>query len=215
MKPLAAQVLSTLVLTSVPAAVADAQSVVEVARQERMRRAAIARQAGPDAAPPKVYTDADLVYSGRLTMRVDDAARDASAESGAAPVAGAAPAEAGAAPVAGAAPAESGAAPAPPDAEAEERRWRDRMTAARQALEQAERRAAELQTRVNGLWADFTGRDDPAQRAVLEQERRAALAELDETRAEADELAQAVADMRAEARRAGVPPGWLRPGPAR
>ena len=89
------------------------------------------------------------------------------------------------------------------------------MTAARQALERAERRAAELQTRVNGLWADFTGRDDPAQRAVVEQERQAALAELDETRAEAEELAQAVADLRAEARRAGVPPGWLRPGPAR
>ena len=219
MKPLATQVLSTLVLASAPAAVAiaDAQSVVEVARQERLRRAAIARQAGPDAAPPKVYTDADLVYSGRLTMRVDDAARDASSAADAAPVAGAAPAEAGAAPAAGAAsaesgaaPAEAGAAPVPPDAEAEERRWRDRMTAARQALEQAERRAAELQTRVNGLWADFTGRDDPAQRAVLEQERLAALAELDETRAEADELAQAVADVRAEARRAGVPPGWLR-----
>lgn len=196
MKPHATQVLSTLVLASAPAA-ADAQSIVEVARQERLRREAIARQAGPDAPPPKVYTDADLVYSGRLTVRVGDVARDASSESGAAPSA-------------------PGAAPAPPgDAEADEQQWRDRMTAARQALERAERRAAELQTRVNGLWADFTGRDDPAQRAVVEQERQAALAELDETRAEAEELAQAVADLRAEARRAGVPPGWLRPGPAR
>ena len=85
------------------------------------------------------------------------------------------------------------------------------MTAARQALEQAERRAAELQARANRLWADFTGRDDPAQRAALEQERRAALTELEATRAEAEELARAVADVRTEARRAGVPPGWLRP----
>ena len=211
MKPLATQVLSTLVFASVSAA-ADAQSIVEVARQERLRREAIVRQAGPDAAPPKVYTDADLVYSGRLTVRVGDVARDASA------VPGATPAESGATPESGAVPSAPGAAPAPPgdaEAAADEQQWRDRMTAARQALERAERRAAELQTRVNGLWADFTGRDDPAQRAVVEQERQAALAELDETRAEAEELAQAVADLRAEARRAGVPPGWLRPAPAR
>ena len=84
------------------------------------------------------------------------------------------------------------------------------MAAARQALDEAERRAAGLQTRVNGLWADFTARDDPAQRTAIEQQRQAALAELDETRAEADELARAVADLRDEARRAGVPPGWLR-----
>ena len=226
MKPHATQVLSTLVFASAPAVAADAQSIVEVARQERLRREAIARQAGPAAASPKVYTDADLVYSGRLTVRVGDVARDASSESGAAPSApGSAPSESGSAPSeSGSAPSESGAAPsapgsapAPPgDAEAaDEQQWRDRMTAARQALERAEHRAAELQTRVNGLWADFTGRDDPAQRAVVEQERHAALAELDETRAEAEELAQAVADLRAEARRAGVPPGWLRPGPAR
>ena len=197
-RPLAPPVTVALVLAATAAAV-PAQSLMEVARQERLRREAIARQAGPDAAPPKVYTDADLVHSGRLTMRVGDAARDAAAETGADPEPGADPAESGAAP------------PPPPDAEADERQWRDRMTAARQALEQAERRAAELQTRANRLWADFTGRDDPAQRAALEQERRAALTELEATRAEAEELARAVADVRTEARRAGVPPGWLRP----
>ena len=84
------------------------------------------------------------------------------------------------------------------------------MTAARQALEQAELRPAALQARVDGLWADFTSRDDPAQRAALEQERQAALEELDEARAAIDALARAVADLRDEARRAGVPPGWLR-----
>jgi cell division protein FtsB len=63
---------------------------------------------------------------------------------------------------------------------------------------------------VNRLWADFTARDDPAQRAAIEQDRQAALAELEETDAEADELARAIADLRDEARRAGVPPGWLR-----
>ena len=187
------RVLSALVLVSAAAADAAAQSLVEIARQERLRRAAIARQAGPDAPPPRVYADADLIHRGLLTMRVDAAAPDAAAGVGAAP---------------------DPEAPAPADAVSadtdDERRWRERMTAARQALERAERRAAELQTRVNGLWADFTGRDDPAQRAAIEQERQAALAELEETRAGIDELARAVADVRREARRAGVPPGWLR-----
>ena len=70
MKPLTLPVLLALVLVSAAAAPATAQSLVEVARLERLRREALARQAGPDAAPPKVYTDADLVHSGRLTVRI-------------------------------------------------------------------------------------------------------------------------------------------------
>ncbi len=194
MKLLKSHILPALVLMSGAAAPATAQSLVEVARQERLRRQALARQAGPDAAPPKVYTNADLVRSGRLTVRIGDAAPDPAAPTPAA----AATSEAPAAPSSDAA------------AAGDEERWRDRMTAARQALEQAELRAAALQTRVDGLWADFTSRDDPAQRAVLEQERLAALAELDEAKAAIDALARAVADLRGEARRAGVPPGWLR-----
>ena len=184
-------VLAALALPSAAAATATAQSLVEVARQERLRREALARQAGPDTAAPRVYTDADLVYSGRLTMRVDDAETDAPGEPGV---------------------PETGSEAPPPEAEAagDEQRWRNRMAEARQALEAAEGRAAELQTRVNRLWADFTGRDDPAQRAAIEQDRLAALDELEQTEAEADELARAITDLRGEARRAGVPPGWLR-----
>ena len=193
MKSITSHVLPALVFLSAAGADTAAQSLVEVARQERLRREALARQAGPDAAPPRVYTDADLVYSGRLTMRVGDDEANAGAEAG----------EAATDPETPAAPPEAAAA-------GDEERWRNRMAEARQAVEQAERRAAELQTRVNRLWADFTARDDPAQRAAIEQDRLAALAELEETRAEADELAQAIADLRDEARRAGVPPGWLR-----
>lgn len=188
MKLLTPLVPLALVLVSADAA---AQSLVEVARQERLRRETLARQAGPDAAPPRLYTDADLVYSGRLTMRVGDDEANAGAEAGEAATDAATPA-------------------APPEAAGDEDRWRNRMAEARQAVEQAERRAVELQTRVNRLWADFTARDDPAQRAAIEQDRLAALAELEETRAEAEELARAVDDLRDEARRAGVPPGWLR-----
>ncbi len=190
MKLLAPLVPLALVLLS--AAPATAQSLVEVARLERLRREALTRQAGPDAAPPRVYTDADLVYSGRLTMRIGDDEPDPGATAGAAATEPATPA---------------GPAEAPAG---DEERWRNRMAEARRAVEQAERRTADLQTRVNRLWADFTARDDPAQRAAIEQDRLAALAELEETRAEADDLARAVDDVREEARRAGVPPGWLR-----
>ncbi len=192
MKPITSHVLSALVFASAAVADTAAQSLVEVARQERLRREALARQAGPDAPPPRVYTDADLVYSGRLTMRVGDGP-DAGAESGEAATDAAAP-------------------PAAPEAAGagDEEQWRNRMAEARRALEQAEHRADDLQTRVNRLWADFTARDDPAQRAAIEQDRLGALAELEETQAEADELARAITDLRDEARRAGVPPGWLR-----
>lgn len=191
MKPFKPRVLPALFLVSAAAAAAAAQPLVEIARQERLRREAIARQAGPDAPPPRAYADADLIHRGLLTVRVDAAAPAAAAG-------------------AEAAPAPEASAPADTGSGDDERRWRERMTAARQALEGAERRAAALQTRVNGLWADFTSRDDPAQRAAIEQERQAALAALEETHAEIDELARAVADVRNEARRAGVPPGWLR-----
>ena len=193
MKPIMSHVLPALVFVSAAVANTAAQSLVEVARQERLRREALARQAGPDAPPTRVYTDADLVYSGRLTMRVGDDGPDAGAESGEAATDAAVPAAATEAAATG-----------------DEEQWRNRMAEARRALEQAGRRADELQTRVNRLWADFTARDDPAQRAAIEQERQAALAELEETEAEADELARAVAAVRDEARRSGVPPGWLR-----
>ena len=70
--------------------------------------------------------------------------------------------------------------------------------------------AQALQNRVDGLWTEFTGRDDPAQRAVIEESRQAALAELENTSAEIEDLTQQIADIEDEARRANVPPGWLR-----
>ena len=197
MKLLTAPVL--LALAWAATETATAQSIVEAARQERLRREALARRAGPEAPPPRVYTDADLIHSGLLTMRIGDDETDAGTEAATAPAASATPAA-----------AETPTAVSDTPAAADEQRWRDRMTEARLAVERAERRAAELQTRADRLWADFTARDDPAQRAAIEQERLAALAELEETRTEADELARAVDDLRDEARRADVPPGWLR-----
>ena len=92
----------------------------------------------------------------------------------------------------------------------DEEGWRTRITAVRQAQERARLMAAALQNRADGLLADFTGRDDPAQRSVIEQERIEALEELDRTNAEIQQLDQDIRDIQEEARRARVPPGWLR-----
>ena len=67
-----------------------------------------------------------------------------------------------------------------------------------------------LQTRVNSLATDFVNRDDPAQRGVLASERQKALGELDRLKKQIEATKKAIADLEEEARRANVPPGWLR-----
>ena len=97
-----------------------------------------------------------------------------------------------------------------PGATTDESQWRNRISAVRQARERAQLMAEALQNRVDGLWAEFTNRDDPAQRTVIGESRQAALEELENTSAEIEDLTQQIADIREEARRANVPPGWLR-----
>ena len=72
--------------------------------------------------------------------------------------------------------------------------------------------AESLQSRINALRTDFVNRDDPAQKAKLEGELNTALAELARVTKELDDQRKAITAIEEEARRAGVPPGWLRPG---
>ena len=58
--------------------------------------------------------------------------------------------------------------------------------------------------------ADFAARDDPAQRAVINTNRQKAIAELDRLKLAVLNGKKALADLQEEARRAGVPAGWLR-----
>jgi hypothetical protein len=85
-----------------------------------------------------------------------------------------------------------------------------RMQAARDALQRSQAFAEALQSRINGLTTDFTSRDDPAQRAVVANDRQKALAELERVKNDIVQQTKAIADIQEEARRAGVPPGWLR-----
>jgi hypothetical protein len=100
---------------------------------------------------------------------------------------------------------------APPAGEVkDEAYWRSRITAARSALERSRIFGDALQSRINALTTDIVNRADPAQRAQLELERQRALAELDRVKKEIAEQTQAITDIEEEARKAGVPPGWLR-----
>ena len=84
------------------------------------------------------------------------------------------------------------------------------MSEARSALSRSQIFADALQSRINALNTDIVNRDDPAQRAQLELERQRATAELERVKTEIAGQTKAIADIEEEARRAGVPPGWLR-----
>lgn len=189
-------VVGAVLAQNLAAAGAPAQSLVELARQEQSRRAAIAPE---DRS--KVYTNDDLRSSGGLTIGAVPQTAAPAADTGS-----------GRAGPRGGDGGGDGLEAAPDAGEAlDEDGWRARIAAAQQARTRAELMAAALQNRADGLWAQFTAMDDPARRGVVERQRTEALAELDRTQAEAERLEQEIRDVREEARRAGVPPGWLRP----
>jgi len=88
--------------------------------------------------------------------------------------------------------------------------WRGRITQAREELRRNEVFAETLQVTINSQTTDFVNRDDPAQRAVIADARQKSLAELDRVRSEIVKGQKAIGDIEEEARRKGVPPGWLR-----
>jgi hypothetical protein len=88
--------------------------------------------------------------------------------------------------------------------------WRQRMSQAREELRRNEMFAEALQTRINSLTNDFSMRDDPYQRAKVAEERTKAILELDRVKADAEANRKKISDIEEEARRASVPPGWLR-----
>lgn len=164
-----------------------AQGLADVARAEEARRKALKGQV-------KVYTNETL--------------RGADGGEPPAPPPPAAPAPP--APAATAKPATPGTAkPAAVDPK-DEKVWRDRLAAARDALKRSQTFADALQTQINGLYTEFVNMSDPAQRAVIEKKRLSAIAEQDRVKADIVKQTKAIADIEDEARRANVPAGWLR-----
>jgi hypothetical protein len=183
--------VAAITLGALPAA---GQTIAEVARQEEARRKAVAAKSPKS----KVYTEEDLKRFARpsATGSTSDAAAQAAGEVAAA---------AGQASAAAAAPAK----PAPDPAK-EEAAWRERITAVRTRLDRSTLFLEALQSRVNALTNDFYARDDPAQRALIAADRNRALAEMDRVAQDIKDATKEIADIEEEARRAGVPPGWLR-----
>ena len=172
-----------------------AQSLGELAKKEQERR-----KTTPTA--KKVYTDDDLkkiTVPGGTPDQAPPAA-DATKSTDA----GAAAAKPGDAAKAGEKEKEKEKAP---PAEAE---WRGRMNGARETLRRSEMFRDALQSRINGLTADFTARDDPYQRALIADDRQKAIAELAQVNKDIDAAKKAITDIEEEARRANVPPGWIR-----
>lgn len=105
-------------------------------------------------------------------------------------------------------------APAAPSPASEPKRdekwWRARIAAARAAFERDEVLTDAMQSRINALQTDVVNRDDPAQQALLRQQLGKALGEFERLKNQLDADRKAIADIQAEARRQGVPPGWTR-----
>ena len=88
--------------------------------------------------------------------------------------------------------------------------WSARMKSLNDALQRDRLYAEALQTRINSLTSDFAGRDDPAQRALIGEDREKVVSELSRLRKQIEEDKDAIGNLEEEARHAGVPPGWLR-----
>ena len=88
--------------------------------------------------------------------------------------------------------------------------WSGRLKALQDKLARDKDYADAMQTRINALTTDFVNRDDPAQRSVIEQNRNKSIAELARLNTSVKDTQKAIDDLLEEARRAGVPPGWLR-----
>ncbi len=92
----------------------------------------------------------------------------------------------------------------------DEKAWRQKMTDARAALDQDEVLSDAMQSKINALVNDFASRDDPAQRAEIERQRVRALDELDRLKKQIQKDKDTINDIEEDARKKGVPPGWIR-----
>ena len=88
--------------------------------------------------------------------------------------------------------------------------WAGRLKTLQDQVDQNQTLVDAMQTRINALSTDFVNRDDPAQRSVIERDRQKALSELTRLKQAVVDGKKAIATLEEEARRAGVPPGWLR-----
>ena len=186
-----------LMLSTAGALPVSAQSLADLARKEGERRQTVKGAAG------KTYTDKDL--KSVPPPAADSATADKTADD-------TKPADAAADDKASTDKATdkgSKAADSKTPVKDEEY-WSGRMAALRQQLDRDETYLSALQNRIDSLTTDFVNRDDPAQQSQIRAEREKALAELDRLKKVVEEDRRAIPELEEEARREGVPAGWLR-----
>ena len=178
-------------LSASPAA--SGQTLGEVAKKEADRR-----KAQPQTG--KVYTNKDLPASAQKPASANPST-ETPAQTPTDPVAAATEQK-----------AEDGKAPGdkPQGDQKDQAYWKNRMATAREELRRSEMFAEALQTRVNTLNKDFNSRDNPAQRSAIGADRTEALNELTRVKQDVERGKKQIADIEEEARKAGVPPGWVR-----
>jgi hypothetical protein len=185
------------------AAPVAAQSLADVARKEAERREHV-KESG------KTYTNQDLKAVPAPPADTATASSDQPADS-----------KAGASSKGDvSAPAKSGDKTAADDKAAkadgskeevkDQAYWSKRITDLREQLNRDLVYVDALQSRINGLTTDFVNRDDPVQRSQIASDRQHAIDELARLKKGTEDDRKAIADLEEEARRAGVPPGWLR-----
>ena len=175
--------LTIVALGTAASASLAGQTLADVARKEEERRKTV-KAAG------KTYTNKDLGTLPPGTPAPPPPAKPAT------------PADAD--------PAKDAEKPADKEPVKDQAYWAGRMKELQTQVQRDQTYVDALQTRVNSLATDFVNRDDPAQRAVLTGERQKALGELDRLKKQIEAGKKAIADLEEEARRANVPPGWLR-----
>jgi hypothetical protein len=178
--------VAALLILSSGSTLVRAQSLADVAKKEEERRKTISQ-------PAKAYTNKDLnpVPGGSPPPAAKDA-KDAAKD----------PKDAA---------AKDGKAGDGKDSGTKDQKyWSDKLKALREQLDRDKTFADAIQVKINALTTDFVNRDDPVQKRAIEADRVKALAELQRlTKAIADDT-KAISDLEEEARRAGVPAGWLR-----
>jgi flagellar biosynthesis/type III secretory pathway protein FliH len=188
--------LVCLSLVAATAAPVRAQSLAEVSRKEEERRKTIKE-------PSKVYTNKDLGAAPppAASSTPDDRAQQANEKQADEKQAGEPAKDEDKA---------KGKEEGNDKTVKDQQYWSNRMKALQTQLDRDQDFADALQTRINSLTSDFVNRDDPAQRAVIGATRDKSVAELERLKLAVQNDKKAIADLQDEARRAGVPPGWLR-----
>jgi len=195
-----ASIVAALVLACGSAA-ARAQSLAELAQKEKERRAAKAREAKPSGAAPKVITqdDLDLAKASRPPAEEPAAEPSAAAGSPSSPEEPKRPRSVSRSP-----------AGIPDDSDeraAAEKSWRARAEASRAAVTVAEQAANSAQNYRDMLGPVPSPYESPSE---WTREANAADARLGAAKVALAAAKKNLEDFEEEARRAGIPPGWLR-----